>query len=308
MAFFPTRRWAPAAADRTGLLESTLFPTARSAPPVNATVDSAPQWRQRIIDWIENPWPRNAIVALIVINAAILGMQTSPVLQEAAGGAMALGNALILAVFVLEIGLKLVGLGPRFFRDGWNVFDFVVVAISLVPDAYGLTVLRALRILRVLRLLSTVRHLRIVTESLLKAIPGIGWIAVLLLLVFYVFGVMGTELFGATSPEYFGSIGASMYTLFQIMTLEGWSMGIARPVMDEHPYAWIYFVVFILVSTFTVLNLFIGIIVSTMQEIHWAEEEAKRLETESRAHSEREEMRQLIVDMHAKLERLERRL
>jgi voltage-gated sodium channel len=275
---------------------------------VNATVASSPYWRQRICDWIESPWPRNAIIALIVVNAAILGLQTSPTVQGVAGEAMAFANVLIVAVFVVEIGLKLVGHGPRFFRDGWNVFDFFVVAISLVPDAYGLTVLRALRILRVLRLLSTVRHLRIVIESLLKAIPGIGWIAVLLLLVFYVFGVMGTELFGGSFPAYFGNVGASMYTLFQIMTLEGWSMGIARPVMDAYPLAWLYFIVFILVSTFTVLNLFIGIIVSTMQEIHWAEEEAKRAETESRAHSEREEMRRLIVEMHGKLERLERRL
>jgi voltage-gated sodium channel len=243
-----------------------------------------------------------------VLNAAILGFQTSPEVVGEAGEVLALVNAVIVIVFVFEIGLKLIALGPRFFRDGWNIFDFAVVAISLVPDAYGLSVLRALRILRVLRLLSTVRHLRFVTESLLAAIPGIGWIALLLLLVFYVFGVMGTELFGRSFPEFFGSVGASMYTLFQIMTLEGWSMGIARPVMREYPFAWIYFLFFILVSTFTVLNLFIGIIVSTMQEIHWSEQEVLRTETEARAHNEREEMRQLIVDMHAKLERLERRL
>jgi voltage-gated sodium channel len=275
---------------------------------VNATSIQGRDWRQRLIDWIESPVPRNGIVALIIANSIILGLQTSPEIREVAGGAMALANAGILGVFVVEIGLRLFAHGVRFFRDGWSIFDFVVVAISLVPDAYGLAVLRALRILRVLRLLSTVRHLRIVTESLLKAIPGIGWIAVLLLLVFYVFGVMGTELFGASFPQYFGTVGRSMYTLFQVMTLESWSMGIARPVMDEFPFAWIYFVAFILFSTFTVLNLFIGIIVSTMQEIHWAEEEAKRAETEARAHDEREEMRRLIVDMHAKIERLERRL
>jgi voltage-gated sodium channel len=275
---------------------------------VNATSIQGRDWRQRLIDWIESPVPRNGIIALIIANAIILGLQTSPEIRDMAGGALALANAVIIGVFVVEIGLRLVAHGARFFRDGWSVFDFVVVAISLVPDAYGLTVLRALRILRVLRMLSTVRHLRIVTESLLKAIPGIGWIAVLLLLVFYVFGVMGTELFGAAFPEYFGTVGRSMYTLFQVMTLESWSMGIARPVMAEFPFAWVYFVAFILFSTFTVLNLFIGIIVSTMQEIHWAEEEAKRAETEVRAHDEREEMRQLIVDMHAKIERLERRL
>ncbi len=264
-------------------------------------------WRQRLYAWIESPGPRNLIVALILINAIVLGLQTSVRMQALIGGPMALLNQLVVLIFVLEVGLKLVALGPRFFRDGWNIFDFLVVAISLVPDSGGLSVLRALRILRVLRLLSTVRSLRVVIESLLKAIPGIGWIALLLLLVFYVFAVMGTELFGASFPQFFGHVGASMYSLFQIMTLESWSMGIARPVIAEYPWAWLYFITFILLSSFTVLNLFIGIIVSTMQELHWVEEEAKREESESRAHAEREEMRRMITEIHAKLERMEQR-
>ncbi|MDQ2070497.1 ion transporter [Natronospira bacteriovora] len=264
-------------------------------------------WRDRLGLWIESSIPRNFIIALIVINAALLGLQTSETVVAAVGDWMRLANTLIVAVFVVEILIKLIAWGPRFFRNGWNVFDFLIVAVSLVPDSAGLSVLRALRILRVLRLLSTVGHLRVVTESLLKAIPGIGWIGLLLLIVFYVFGVMGTELFGDAFPRQFGNVGASMYSLFQIMTLEGWSEDIARPVMDVYPYAWVYFIVFILMSSFTVLNLFIGIIVNSMQELHWTEEEAKQSEREEKARLERERMLRLIEELHAKVDRMERR-
>jgi voltage-gated sodium channel len=269
--------------------------------------ENAMPWRERLGQWVESPWPRNTIVALIVINAAILGLQTSDAAVAIAGDWMRLANTLIVAVFVLEVTLKLIAWGPRFFRNGWNNFDFLIVAISLVPDSAGLSVLRALRILRVLRLLSTVGHLRTVTESLLKAIPGIGWIGLLLLIVFYVFGVMGTELFGDNFPRQFGHVGASMYSLFQIMTLESWSEAIARPVMEVYPYAWVYFIVFILMSSFTVLNLFIGIIVNSMQTLHWTEEEAKLAEREQEARRERERMLRLIEDLHAKVDRLEKR-
>ncbi len=269
---------------------------------------ASPDWRVRLGQWIDSPGPRNFVVTLIVLNAVILGLQTSPAMRAIAGNAMNWINALIVAVFVVEVGIRLLALGPRFFRDGWNVFDILVVGVSLVPDSGGLSVLRALRILRVLRLLSTVRHLRVVIESLLKAIPGIGWIALLLLLVFYVFAVMGTELFGESFPQFFGHVGASMFSLFQVMTLESWSMGIARPVIDVYPWAWMYFITFILVSSFTVLNLFIGIIVSTMQEIHWAEEELKRQETEDKAHAERESMRNLMQNMYERLQRIEAQL
>ncbi len=275
---------------------------------MNVISEQRTGWRDRLANWFEQPGPRNFITALIVINAAILGLETSPDIRELTGSWLGVINAAIVTVFVVEVGLRMVAHGPAFFRGGWNVFDFSVVAISLVPDSAGLSVLRALRILRVLRLLSMVRHLRFVTESLLKAVPGIGWIAVLLLIMFYVFGVMGTELFAEEFPEQFGTVGLSMYSLFQIMTLESWSEAIARPVMEVYPWAWLYFVSFILVSSFTVLNLFIGIIVSTMQEIHWAEEDAKRQAMESRAHDERERISRLLEELKAKMERLESRL
>jgi voltage-gated sodium channel len=156
----------------------------------------------------------------------------------------------------------------HFFRDPWRVFDLVVVAIALMPATGSLSVLRALRILRVLRLVSMVPSLRRVVGGLVAALPGMGSIMLLLTLVFYVFSVMATKLFGAAFPDWFGTIALSAYTLFQVMTLESWSMGIVRPVMEAFPYAWLFFIPFIVCTTFTVLNLFIGIIVSAMQAEH----------------------------------------
>jgi len=181
---------------------------------------------------------------------------------------------LILGIFILEISLRLIAHGPRFFTDPWSVFDFSVVAIALVPATAGFSVLRALRVLRVLRLISMVPQMRRVVSALLSAIPGLSSIILVLLLIFYVFAVIATNLFGEQYPEWFGSIGNSMYTLFQIMTLESWSMGIVRPLMDTRPYAWAFFIPFILIATFTMLNLFIAIIVNAMQT--QAEQEASR--------------------------------
>ena len=236
-------------------------------------------FRARVEAWVESPGPRNFIIGLIIINAIILGIETSDrVMDSQAGPWLLLANALILGVFVVEIGLKLFAMGPRFFRSGWNLFDFFVVAISLVPASGPFQILRALRVLRVLRLLSQVPKLRQIIESLLRALPGMGWTALLLVLVFYVFAVMGTELFKDEFPQWFGNLGASLFSLFQIMTLESWSTGIARPVMESQPWAWTFFVPFILISSFMVLNLFIAIIVTATQSIHADEEELARQE------------------------------
>lgn len=224
--------------------------------------------RQTLGAWVESNWVQNFIIGLIVINAIILGMETSPTVMAHIGPQLLALDSLILGVFVVEIGLKLIAQGPGFFRRGWNIFDFVVVGIALVPASGPLAILRALRILRVLRLLSMLPRLRFVVEALLHSLPGIGSIALLMVVVYYVAAVMATGLFGASHPEWFGSISHSMYTLFQIMTLESWSMGIVRPVMQDYPYAWLFFIPFILIATFTVLNLFIAIIVDAMQTMH----------------------------------------
>src|SRR5690606_20701847 len=229
----------------------------------------------------------------------------SDVARERFGTVLLWLNQGVLAVFVAELVIKLVAFGPRFFRSGWNVFDFLIVGIALVPASGPLQILRSLRILRVLRLLSTVQRLRMLVDSLLQALPGIGWTAALLLMMFYVFGVMGTELFGEQFPDWFGSLGKSAYTLFQIMTLESWSMGIARPVMETFPYAWAFFVPFILIATFTMLNLFIAVIVNAIQAEHDAEHavEVKQIESVVSAHADeradaiQEELRALRAEV-----------
>jgi voltage-gated sodium channel len=195
----------------------------------------------------------------------LLGMETWPAAMAVAGGLIVVVDTAILSVFVVEILIRLYVHRMAFWRDPWSVFDFAVVAIALVPASGPFAVLRALRVLRVLRLLTMVRAMRRVVGALLTAIPGMGSIALVLLIIYYLFAVIATNLFGAAYPEWFGSLGRSLYTLFQIMTLESWSMGIARPVMDEFPYAWALFIPFILVATFTMLNLFIAIIVNAMQ-------------------------------------------
>lgn len=232
--------------------------------------------RQRLIKILDNPRFEHWIMGLIVINAITLGLETSPAAMAAAGGLLKFVDRLILGIFAVEIAVRLYARGMTFWRDPWRVFDFVVVAIALVPASGNLSVLRAFRILRVLRLISAVPAMRRVVSGLLAAIPGMGSIVMLLGLIFYVFSVMATKLYGSTFPQWFGSIGESAYSLFQIMTLESWSMGIVRPVMETHPLAWAFFLPFILATAFTVLNLFIGIIVDAMQSQHQAEDQDAR--------------------------------
>lgn len=220
------------------------------------------------------------ITWLIVINAATLGLETSPVLMAKYGTLLhAIDNAL-LGVFVVELLAKMLVYRAAFFRDPWRVFDFLVIGISLLPASGPLSILRALRVLRVLRLVSIIPSMRRVVGGLFLALPSMGSIFLLLMLVFYVFAVMATKLYGADFPVYFGNIAASAFTLFQVMTLEGWAAEIVRPVMEKHPQAWMFFLPFILATSFTVLNLFIGIIVSAMQNEHEAEMKDAQAEME----------------------------
>jgi voltage-gated sodium channel len=222
--------------------------------------------RARLAEFLERPVVRNGVMWVIIFNAIILGMETSPAIMERVGPLLITLDRICLGIFVVELVLKLYALGPRFFRNGWNVFDFIIVGISLIPTSGGLSVLRALRILRVLRLISVAPRLRRVVEGFITALPGMASVFMLIAMIYYIAAVMATKLFGASFPEWFGSLGASGYSLFQIMTLESWSMGIVRPVMEVYPYAWAFFVPFILCTTFAVMNLLIGLIVSSMQE------------------------------------------
>jgi len=241
--------------------------------------------RTRLLAFVENPLFQRFILAVIVVNAITLGLETWPAAMAAAGGTIVMLDRVALAIFTVEVALRIVAHGPRFFRDPWSLFDFSVVAIAFLPAAEGFAVVRTLRVLRTLRLISAVPRMRLVVEALLSAIPGISSIFALLLLVFYVAAVMATKLFGGLEPQWFGSIGRSFFTLFQIMTLEGWA-DIARELMAAVPWAWAFFVPFILVVTFTVLNLFIAVVVSAMQSSHDAE-----LASENQAaHDERGEI------------------
>jgi voltage-gated sodium channel len=216
--------------------------------------------------WLEGPLVTRFILCVIIFNAIILGFETAEVAMENFGGLLLALDTLCLAIFVVEIALKLLAYRHRFFTSGWNIFDFAIVGIALIPDGGALAVLRALRILRVLRVVSISPSLRKVVEGLVSALPGMGSVVVLMSIIFYISAVIATKLFSGSHPEFFGSLGGSAYSLFQIMTLESWSMGIVRPVMTIHPYAWAFFIPFILVTTFSVVNLLVGLIVNSMQE------------------------------------------
>ncbi|MFW2542010.1 ion transporter [Primorskyibacter sp. 2E107] len=231
-------------------------------------------FRQRLGALLDRPSTRNVITAVILFNALILGIETSDAAMAAAGGLIIALDQVCLAIFVLELAAKLYARGPSFFKSGWNIFDFVIVGVALIPAAQGLSVLRALRILRLLRLISVAPTLRRVVEGFVTALPGMASVFLLMALIFYIASVMATKLFGDGFPQWFGSIFDSAYTLFQIMTLESWSMGIVRPVMEVYPYAWVFFVPFILMTTFAVVNLIVGLIVNSMQEAHAEESNA----------------------------------
>src|SRR5918992_4930096 len=221
--------------------------------------------RDRVRSVVDSERFQNFIIAVIVINAITLGLETSPHMMERHGDILHALDRIALWIFVAELAARLYAYGPRFFRDPWNCFDLLIIGIALAPSSGSMSVLRSLRILRALRLVSIVPSMRGVVSTLLSAIPGMASIGMLLVLMLYVAGVMSTKLFGATTPEHFGDLGTSLFTLFQVMTGEAWPE-IARQVMEEHPLAWIFFVIYILLSTFVVLNLFIAVVVSAMEE------------------------------------------
>ncbi|MEZ5925955.1 MAG: ion transporter [Hyphomicrobiaceae bacterium] len=231
---------------------------------------------------VRNPTFERFVTGLILVNAVTLGMETSGTLRASLGGLLTTLDHIIIAVFVFELAARMLVFGTRFWRDPWSVFDFLVVAVTLMPATDNLSVLRALRVIRALRLVSAIPAMRRVVNGLLIAIPGMSSIVVLLLLIFYVFSVMATNMYADTLPERFGTIGDSLLTLFQVMSLDGWTSEVARPVMDAHPWSWIFFLVFILITSFTVLNLFIGIIVDGMQQQHIEAKEANDLVKASR--------------------------
>ena len=230
----------------------------------SAVSDAAPGAPERLRALIESMRFERAITLLIVVNAVTLGLETSPTAMARFGGLLHAVDHIALAVFTAELLARMCVYRGRFFHDPWRVFDFLVVGIALIPAQGAFSVLRALRVLRVLRIVSLVPSMRRVVSALLKALPGMVSIIGLMALVLYVSAVLATKLFRGIAPEFFGSLGTSFFTLFQVMTVEGWP-DIARGVMAQAPYAWIFFVTYLLVATFMVLNLFIAVVVNAMQ-------------------------------------------
>lgn len=237
-----------------------------------STVSSAWYSRVRLGSFIYSNRVQFFIIGVILLNAVVLGMETSPGLIAQYGEILHLLDRICLSVFIVEILLKLYADRLKFFRSSWNVFDFIIVGIALVPGAETFAVLRALRALRVLRLISVIPALRRVVTGLVKAVPGLLSVGAVLIIIFYVSAIIATMLFGAEFPEEFGDLGRSLFTLFQIMTLDNWSV-INRIIWDEVAWAPLFFVPFILISSLTVLNLFVAVVVDAMQQTQGDEEE-----------------------------------
>ncbi len=258
------------------------------------------------------PWFRNTITALIIVNAVILGWLTYAAPGSAEARGLAFIDRAITWIFVLEILMKLVVLRLGFFRSGWNWFDLIVVGVSVIPGAEAMSAVRALRVLRVLRLLHIVPMMKQITEALFKALPGMGAILAVLGLVTYVGAVMATMMYsGSTDPEVvalFKDLPASAFTLFQVMTMDGWRNEVVQKVMDAgHPYAWTFFLIFIFLASFAILNLFIALIVEALQAGQEATQVAalKELEEEAdEAQDDRREMMDMLNTLSAEIAQL----
>jgi voltage-gated sodium channel len=229
-----------------------------------ADADDSP--RARIARLVMSAPFQRTIIALILINAVTLGLETSDAVMTSWGGVLHGIDAALLYAFTAELALRIYAFRARFFRDPWGIFDLIVVGIAWMPATGPLSVLRALRVLRVLRLVSVVPSMRNVVEAMLAALPGMGSIVLLMVLIFYVFAVMGAKLFGEDLPEQFGDLGSSLFTLFQLMAMDDFG-NIVRQAMEKQPLAWLFFIPFSVVATFVVLNLFIGVIVESIQTL-----------------------------------------
>lgn len=256
-------------------------------------------WQQKVEDFVDNAIIQHAIVVLIILNAALLGLETSSEVMSAYGPELVVLDHVILGIFIIELVLLIIARGTDFFKDPWSVFDFFVIAIAVVPATESLSVLRALRVLRVLRLINKVESMRKVVGGLLSCLPSLASVVSLILIIFYVSAVIATNLFGQAFPELFGGMGNTAFTLFQVMTLESWSDGIARPVMEKFPYAWIFFILFILIATFVIVNLFIAVIVDSLTSGSSSEDNQAARDQSDVLRLEMQAMRQELRELKA---------
>jgi len=249
---------------------------------------------------VEAPWFQNSVTALIVLNAVLLGVETSTAVVDVYGPLLWWVHAAIQLLFVVEITLRIAACAPRcgaFFRNGWNVFDFTVVAASLLPQA-GMfaTVARLARILRIVRLVSISKDLRLIIGTMLMSLPSMGHVVVLLTLLLYVYAIIGHHFFSAIQPDEWGTLGRCFLTLFQILTLEGWT-DLQAEVMAVHPWAWIYFISFVVIAVFVVINLFIAVVTNNLQSVKAVEEAPPTGSPE-----------QVVAELRAQIARLEQLL
>ena len=209
------------------------------------------------------------IIAIILVSAVLIGIETSEELLAEYGNLLLWGNRMVLTIFIIEALLKMWALAPtvgRYFRDGWNVFDFTIILLALIPSTGELAMLaRLARLLRVLRLISAIPELRLIVATLMKSIPSMGNIMLLMGVIFYIYGVAGQQLFHAHDPQHWGNLGISLLTLFRIVTLEDWT-DVMYTAMEMHPLAWIYFVSFVIMGTFVIINLFIAVVLNNLEE------------------------------------------
>ena len=248
------------------------------------------------------------ILFVILFNCVLMGVETIKGLSENTLFVLAVINEVCLWIFIAEIILKFLAYGPSYFKDPWNWFDMFIVGISLFSGLSFMSAFRAMRVLRVLKslkalkgtkLIGSVRHLQVIIVAIVRSIPSIMWTGILLILIYYIFALIGVNLFGDAFPDWFGNIGKAMYTLFQVMTLESWSMGISRPVMEVYSFAWAYFVPFVLLSSFIVMNVVVGIVVNAISEVTAdnAKEEAKENPVSNK---------ELVSEIHSLKEQLDR--
>lgn len=250
-----------------------------------------------ILSLPEKQFFQRFIIGTILVNAIALGVLTFKELPGDLRHIIDILDHVCLFIFCFELGLKLIAQRLRFFRDGWNVFDFLVIAVALVPASGPLSVLRALRVFRLMRLVTAIPSMRRVINGMFAAIPGTASVGGVLFVMFYVSAIMATNFFGKVEPAHFGHLGLSFFTLFQFLTMEGWP-DVARPVMQKIPNAWMFFIPFILLTTFTTLNLLFGIIVGAMEN---AKEEEARLDMEAQgieAPVESNEMRVAVIEQN----------
>jgi voltage-gated sodium channel len=257
---------------------------------------------------VESQWFEPFMIGLILVNAALIGLETSTTFVERYDGWLHVGNDIILGFFVVEAALKITAVAPRFrlyFGDGWNLFDFTIIILSLIPATGEFAlVARLIRVLRVLRLVSAIPQLRLIIATLVRSIPSMGHVILLMSVIFYIYAVTGFHLFGDVDEEHWGSLGASLLTLFQMVTLEGW-VDVMDAASEASPFAWIYFVSFILVGTFVVLNLFIAVVINNLEQSKIEQlEELTKPATHEEVLEELDRTRRALQDLQRKIARL----